>query len=85
MINLSVLVYSTVYMLYISSGYIGVMPNKLIVTHFCYILANFLHSKEPYGLKRLPSPLPPKVVSKSITKNTIIILDFMKRRFKHIA
>lgn len=83
MINLCVHVYSTVHMLYISNGYIGVMPNKYIVTHFCHILAIFPHSKEPDGLKRLPSLLPPKIVSKSITISMIIILDSMKRSFKH--
>lgn len=72
-------------MLYISNGYIGVMPNKYIVMHFCHILAKFPHSKEPDGLKRLPSPLPLKIVSKSITISMIVILHFMKRSFRHIV
>lgn len=84
MINLCVCVYSTVHMLYISNGHIGVTPNKYIVMHFCHILAKFPHSKEPEGLKGPPSP-PPKIVSKSNAISVIIILDFIMRSFKHIA
>lgn len=85
MINLCVRVYSTVHILYIYNGYIGVMPNKYIVIQFCHILAKLPYYKKPDGLKRLPSLLPPKIVSKSITISIIIILDSMKRSFKHIA
>lgn len=85
MINLCVCVYSTVHMLYISNGHIGVTPNKYIVMHFCHILAKFPHSKEPEGLKGPPPPLPPKIVSKSNAISMIIILDFIMRSFKHIA